>query len=257
MRIASLTCSNTEIVCALGLGDQLVAVDDHSDHPASVVEKLPRLGPDLSIDVAALESLNPDIVLASLTVPGHEKVVEEIAARGLPYVAPDPQSLSDIFRDIGDIAHRLAVPERGEALIGWMKKGLQRVNPSRPGKPVLIEWWPRPVYAPGQNSWVNEMLELAGAVNPWNEFPAHSFELTPEQANEKDPEAIVISWCGIDPSNYKPEKVLSRSGWQEISAIRHEKVFCISEAYLGRPGPRVVEGVRRLKRVVKSLSSRS
>ena len=122
MRIASLTCSNTEIVCALGLGDRLVAVDDYSDHPASIVESVLRLGPDLSIDVDALEKLNPDIVLASLTVPGHEKVVDAVAARGLPYIAPDPQSLSDIFRDIVDIAQLLDVSERGDALIGWMKK---------------------------------------------------------------------------------------------------------------------------------------
>lgn len=253
MRIASLTCSNTEIVCALGLGDQLVALDDYSDHPASIVDSVPRLGPDLSIDVNALEKLKPDLVLASLTVPGHEKVVEAVADRGLPYIAPDPQCLSDIFRDIADISRHLNVVRRGEALIDWMKKGLQKREIDHQKKPILIEWWPRPVYAPGQKSWVNEMLELAGAVNPWNEIPQHSFELSRDQAVEKDPEAIVISWCGIDPSHYQPDKVLSRSGWQEIAAIRHKRVFTIPEAYLGRPGPRVVEGVQRLRAVVESL----
>ncbi|MBT6783423.1 MAG: ABC transporter substrate-binding protein [Planctomycetes bacterium] len=78
MRIASLTCSNTEIVCALGLADQLVAIDDHSDHPESVCRRVERVGPDLTIDVEALAGTEPDIVLASLTVPGHEKVVEQL-----------------------------------------------------------------------------------------------------------------------------------------------------------------------------------
>lgn len=255
MRIASLTCSNTEIVCALGLGDQLMALDDHSDYPKAIVEKVPRLGPDLSIDVDVLEKLNPDIVLASLTVPGHEKVVEEIAARGMPYIAPDPQSLSDIFRDVIDIAQLLDVPERGEALVGWMKKGLQEKKTESDHPPILVEWWPRPVYVPGHRSWVNEMLELAGAVNPWHEYPAHSLEVSQQQAVEKDPAAVVISWCGIDPSRYQRSRVLSRPGWQQISAIRHQHVFCIPEAYLGRPGPRLVEGVRRLRAVVETLAS--
>ena len=80
MKIASLTCSNTEIVCALGRADWLVGVDNHSDHPADILSGLPRLGPDLGIDVEKLASLAPDLVLASLTVPGHEKVVEAVAA---------------------------------------------------------------------------------------------------------------------------------------------------------------------------------
>src|SRR5688572_467497 len=112
MRVVSLACSNTEIVCALGLGHTLVGVDDHSDHPPEVVEPLPRLGPDLSIDVDRVLALRPDVVLASLTLPGHERVVERIAAAGLPHVAPDPQSLADVYRDIRDIGALLGVPSR-------------------------------------------------------------------------------------------------------------------------------------------------
>lgn len=254
MRIASLTCSNTEIVCALGLGAQLVGIDDHSDHPVCVVKDLPRLGPDLSIDIDALEQLSPDIVLASLTVPGHEKVVAAISARGMKYIAPDPRSLSDIFRDVMDIAQLLGVPTRGEALVGWMKKGLSSCTAESRSLSVLVEWWPRPVYVPGERSWVNQMLELAGAVNPWHQELAHSLEVSAEEAIEKDPAAVVISWCGIDPDRYQPAKVLSREGWEQISAIRNQRVFCIPEAYLGRPGPRVVDGVRRLRSVVETVA---
>jgi iron complex transport system substrate-binding protein len=78
LRIVSLTCSNTEIVCGLGCAHMLVGVDDHSDHPAEVVASLPRVGPDLQIDVERVASLRPDLVLASLTVPGHEQVVASL-----------------------------------------------------------------------------------------------------------------------------------------------------------------------------------
>ncbi len=76
MRIVSLTCSNTEIVCALGCAEWLVGVDNHSDYPSEVVSKLPRVGPDLGVRIADVAALEPDWVLASLTVPGHEKVIE-------------------------------------------------------------------------------------------------------------------------------------------------------------------------------------
>src|SRR5262245_32085204 len=69
VRVVSLTCSNTEIVCALGLADCLVGVDNHSDYPVEVVTRLPRVGPDLDIDVERVAALEPDLVLASLTVP--------------------------------------------------------------------------------------------------------------------------------------------------------------------------------------------
>ena len=84
MRVVSHTCSNTEIVCALGCAEMLVGVDDHSDYPVEVVSKLPRIGPDLGVDVERVKRLEPDLVLTSLTVPGHEKVIEALSATRTP-----------------------------------------------------------------------------------------------------------------------------------------------------------------------------
>src|SRR5690554_6277861 len=98
MRIVSTVCSNTEIVCALGAADLLVGVDDHSDFPAEVVAKLPRVGPDLTVDPEKIRALEPDLVLASLTVPGHEKVIASVEAAGLPYRAFQPFTIEDVFR---------------------------------------------------------------------------------------------------------------------------------------------------------------
>lgn len=69
MRIVSLTCSNTEIVCALGCSEFLVGIDDHSDYPENIVPNIARVGPDLNVDINKIAALKPDLVLASLTVP--------------------------------------------------------------------------------------------------------------------------------------------------------------------------------------------
>lgn len=89
MRIVSLTASNTEIVWVLGCLDQLVGVDDHSDFPAEV-SCIPRVGPDLQVNLDKVETLKPDLVLSSLSVPGMERVVEGLERRGIPQVLLDP-----------------------------------------------------------------------------------------------------------------------------------------------------------------------
>src|SRR5690606_21283604 len=129
MRVVSLACSNTEIVHALGCAHRLVGVDDHSDFPEPTLAGLPRLGPDLAPDLDRVEALRPDLVLASLTVPGHERVVEALARRGLPFVAPEPISLEHVYRDVALIARLLGVPERGDAVIARMRAELDAPAP--------------------------------------------------------------------------------------------------------------------------------
>jgi iron complex transport system substrate-binding protein len=251
-RVVSLTCSNTEIVCALGLADRLVGVDEHSDFPVEVVKRLPRVGPDLGIDIDKVAALKPDLVLASLTVPGHERIVERLERAGLPFMAPEPVSVADVYRDIRAIAERLGVPERGERLVSEMKSVLERPQPTRPPVSILVEWWPKPVIVPGSDSWVTQLLDATGGHNPFADRAVKSTPISLEEARAAAPDAIVISWCGVRPEKYRPDIVYKRPGWQELQAVRARRVFCVPEAYLGRPGPRLVEGHRALERIVDS-----
>ena len=86
--------------------DHLIAVDDFSDWPESI-NRLPRLGPDLSIDMDKVESLKPDLVLASLSVPGMEKNIDELKKRKIPHIILNPQSLNDIADDLLLVGHRM------------------------------------------------------------------------------------------------------------------------------------------------------
>lgn len=250
MRVVSLTCSNTEIVCALGMADALVGVDDHSDFPADVVGRLPRVGPDLGVDPGAVAALKPDLVLASLTVPGHERVVEAISATGLSFVAPAPESLDDVYRDIRQIAGLLGVEARGEALVRSMQEVL--VPMPRARRPsVLVEWWPKPVIVPGRRSWVTDLIALAGGTNPLDE-PVTSRPVTDDEVVAMAPDAAVICWCGVPFHRYRVDVVTRRAGWQEVPALRRGQVHTIPEAWLGRPGPRLVDGYRALSAVIEA-----
>ena len=237
MRVVSLACSNTEIVYALGCADMLVGVDSHSDRPIEVVARLPKLGPDLEIDIEAVVALKPDLVLASLTVPGHEEVVAGLERAGLPYFAPEPIRLEDVYRDVMEIAHHLNVPERGESLVSEMRSALSDIQQPEVNAPkLLVQWWPKPVIAPGQLSWVNDLIHAAGGLNPLSHEEVKSRPLTDEEVAAMDPDAIVLSWCGVAPEKVRPDVVYKNPAWQEVNAVKRGHIYCVPEADLGRPG---------------------
>lgn len=257
MRVVALTCSNTEIVSALGLARLLVGVDDHSDFPAEVVAPLARVGPDLNIDVEQVAALAPDLVLASLTVPGHERVVARLERAGLPFLATAPRSLADVYGDIRRIANALAAPASGEALVRRMEEQLAPA-PTAPGyRPsILVQWWPKPVIAPGRLSWTHDLIERAGGRNPLGAEELESRPLSDAEVRELAPDAIVLSWCGIATDKVRADVVYANPAWQQLDALRHNRVFVVPEAGLGRPSPRLVEGFRALRAIVAALAAR-
>jgi iron complex transport system substrate-binding protein len=254
VRIVSHTCSNTEIVCALGAGRMLVGVDADSDFPPEVVGPLPQLGRDLELDVARVEALRPDLVLTSLTVPGHERIVEALKQAGLPVLVIDPIGLDGVTDSIVQVAEALGILKRGRALVAQMQADMPPVEPRGARPRVLVEWWPKPVIAPARLSWVNELLRLAGGVNPFEARDGKSAEVSDAEVQAAAPDAVVMSWCGVKEEKYRRDVVERRPGWADVPAVRHGRIFPITEAFLGRPGPRLVEGYRALARVVSSVS---
>ena len=250
MRIVSHTCSNTEIVCALGAAELLVGVDADSDHPAEVVAGLPKLGRDLSLDTAAVLALKPDLVLSSRTLPGHEPLVQALEAAGLRTLVCEPLRLADVYADIARIAEAIGRAEVGRQLVEHLREEL-KPRPLRGRRPrLLLEWWPKPVIAPTRDSWATELIELAGGENPWGQRPGKSSPLTEAEIFAAAPELVVMSWCGVKVENSRAELVRRRPGWQALPAVRNDQIHAISEEFLGRPGPRLLQGHQALCRLI-------
>jgi len=238
-----------------------VGVDDYSDYPVAALAGLPRVGPDLGIDVEAVAALEPDLVLASLTVPGHERVVEAVRDAGLPYIAPSPESLEDICDDILQIATRLEVLDRGRRLAEEFRQAVAPRERSGsagevPFRPMIaVQWWPKPPILPGAASWVDELIQRAGGRNPIGDEPVKSRPVPLEELAALNPDAIVLSWCGVDSTKIRPEVVADQPALREVAAMRSGRVVEISEALLGRPSPRLVEGYAALCDLVDDLLS--
>ena len=199
-------------------------------------------------------ALRPDVVLTSLTVPGHEKVVAALQAAGLATLVCDPQSLDDVYADIRRIAALLGVAGRGDAVVTGMQAAMPAVAAAGPRPRVLVEWWPKPVIAAAGQSWVDDLIRLAGGVNPWGGVAAKSLPLENAVAAAAAPDIVVMSWCGVKVEHYRADKVRDREGWAAVPAVRADRIHAVSEAFLGRPGPRLVEGYRRLRAAVAEFT---
>ena len=257
MRLVTLACSNTEIVCALGCAEWIVGCDDHSDYPPEVVAGIPRVGPDLTPAMERIAALEPDLVLASLTVPGHEKVIAQLEASGLPFLAFEPTRIDHVYQDIQDIAQALGVAERGERLVADLRNRLETPPPTLPGPPprVAVQWWPKPVILPGRESWVHELLERAGAENPLGGESVKSRPVSDEELRELAPDVIVLAWCGVKVEKYRPDVVYRNPLWQDVPAVANRRVIPIAETFLGRPSPLLARGLEELRRVVGEAKS--
>ena len=252
-RIVSIAPSNTEILHALGLGRRIVGVDSWSDYPPRVL-RLPRLGSDLRVDVARVAELRPDLVVASLHVPGMEDNLPAFEAAGLAYLALGGRGLDGVWQDMRVLGRYLGRAERAEALIARTQARMARVaerwQARRPRPRVHWEWSAQPVVA-GRRSWISEMLALCGADNVYADLNVESARVSAEEAIRRRPEVIVACWCGARklPSR---ERLLGRPGWDETPAVRSGRVFVLKEDLFGRPGPRLAEGVEQLAALLET-----
>lgn len=241
-RIVSMLPSNTETLCALGVCDRLVGVDNYSDFPQQVT-RLPKLGGLYDPNVEAIVALKPDLVVVSK----YGKLAESLAEAGVTVLAVNPETYDDVFRKtftLGQVVNREA---QAKALILNMQRDIARVeiltrNAVR--KPTTyLEIDPTP-YSVGPNSFIGVLLTKAGARNiipaSMGDFP----KVDPEFIVKANPQLML----GLDLKAAR-----SRPGWQSIQAVKSGRVLEIPRelnTMLGRPGPRLPQALRGLARLI-------
>ena len=253
MRLISICPSNTELLAYLGLTELLVGLDDFSDWPASV-QHLPRLGPDLSIDIDAIESLKPDLVLASLSVPGMEKNVKELIARGIPHIVLNPQSLSDIAADLVTVGKACGMPEQGEfiasefvSFVSDMKLRAESV-PSRPE--LYFEWWPKPIFTPGKINWLTEISEISGGLNAFRDVELASVQTDWDDVVRRNPDYFFLAWVGVQQSKVNTKVIEKRPGFDQLTTEQKQHLYIMEEELYCRPSPRLLEGALKLANIL-------
>ena len=287
MRIVSLLPSATEIVFALGLGDELVGVSHACDYPEAVrgrpvVSRSVRSKSHLSgaeidaivqqaraagnpmyiIDGDLLRRLRPDLILTQelceVCAVGAGSVFET-AARHLDY-APEilsirPAGLDDIYDNIGRIGAAAGAPERAAGLVAELRAragyvaGRAAADGHRP-RVFCIDWL-EPLRNTGQ--WTPELVELAGGHEGLAEKWGKSREVGWDEVIAYQPDYVMVMPCAFDMERAIAEtaQLAERAEWQALDAARQGRVYVFDGQIPSRHGPRVIDVLEGLAEAIR------
>jgi len=273
MRIVSLLPAATEIVCALGLRDSLVGRSHECDFPEDVaalppltrshidstlsgreideqVRRAVREGrPLYELDEERLSALAPDVVVTQAACEvcaigeGQVGDAQRRCAPRATLVSLHPTRLDEVLDDARTVARACGVAEAGETLVSGLRARLARVRRAgamdRP-RVALIEWLDPPMLA---GHWVPDMIEAAGGA-PLGPLPGARFaSVTWEDVARLRPDALVVAPCGFDLER----TIEAARPWSDrLDAIAPRVLLLDGNAYVNRPGPRVVDAVEQI-----------
>ncbi len=295
MRIVSLLPSATEILFAIGAGNDVVGVTHECDYPSEAL-RLPKVtsssGPDLddpgqidrhvraaihagsslyALDGALLERLAPDLIVTQELCPVCA-VSYEIVARAATRLRSDPRiislepsSVQDVLANIellGDITDRF---EGAQQLVRELQLRVLRLRSSfdcgaarraqdDKTTTLVLEWTDPPMSA---GHWIPELVELSGGRPILAHPGANSQRLEWDAIAAADPHAVIVAPCGFDIE--KTERAIAAldgvEQWRSLAARRSGRVLAVDgNAYLSRPGPRLVEAAEIIARWYTTLA---
>ena len=238
-RIACLQPSATVILEAMGELDRVVACTRYCADVVAGVADGSRviLADSWTADTAEIVAAQPDLVIAA--VPYQEKAVSGILRAGARFLGLAPRTLADVYLDIAVIAGVVGATERGETVIVAMQQHIAEVRQRTSHLPrlrVFCEEWGKPIIA--SQSWVAELVDAAGG----DFVGSPGLQISAEEIRRLDPEVIITAWCGAG-DRVPLEKIVADRAWQQTSAARSGRVFCIRDEFLNTPAPTLLRGL--------------
>ncbi len=237
-RIVSLAPSVTESFFALGLDQEIVGINDSDDYPPAKVRDRPRVGGAI-ISLERVLALRPDLVVGMPSLQ-HDQLAR-LRALGLPVLAVDAASLAetvDLIRLLGRVTGRR---QQGEDLAASMLRRAGAVRPTARRR-VYIEVWREPVLAAGGSTLVGDLVSRSGGINIFGDRRGY-VPVALEEVVAKDPQVVLLLYPGL-------EGLRGRPGWSGLAAVRAGRVYGLPTSLVARPGPRIVEGLEIVARLV-------
>jgi iron complex transport system substrate-binding protein len=236
----------TENIFALGAAQDLVGVTTFCDYPEEA-KKIYKIGDFSNPSLERIVGLKPDLVIVNL--PEQTRIKKELEKLDINIFISSPQTLDDIYNEIIAIGRIVKKQQAADSLVNYMKMHISRVDkPVRPAvegsskKRVYIELSPRPLVTIGAPSFLNELLEMAGAENIFADLGKDYPVVPQEEVIKRNPDVIIV---------LHPEDIRDRLGWRTITAISNNEVYTtLNQDHLMRPGPRLIIGFEQLKRIM-------
>jgi iron complex transport system substrate-binding protein len=285
LKIVSLLPSATEIVCALGLEENLVGITHECDFPKSVSGKpaltasrishetmtsseidhavrsqLDGHGSIYDLDENKLKELNPDLIITQELCDVCAVSYKTVQKAAKMYVADaqvvslEPNTIEDIFENVKTIGTLTGTKEKAETVVAGLQNRLDKIREQtetiekRP-RVFMLEWI-EPPFAPGH--WTPEQVEIAGGACLLGTAGEKSVTTTFEEIAASKPEILVLIPCGYyaeDVLRQLPNTIFPES-FAELPAFQTGEIWTLdASSYFSRPAPRVVDGVEILAKI--------
>lgn len=247
-RIVALTPSDCEILYAIGAGEALVGRGEYCDYPKEVLD-VPEVQSGANTNLEQIIALEPQVVLMG-TMGQTKEQVEALEKAGIKVVASQATDIEGVYNSVDIIGKLMNREEEAQNVISSMKETFEEVSKGAEdikGKTVYFEVSPLEygLWTAGSGTFMNEIAEIIGLENCFAEINDWG-EISEEQVLERNPDYIVTiaMYSGEGPTPV--EEIISRTGWENVTAVKNRAILNLQNDELSRPVPRLAEGARIL-----------
>jgi iron complex transport system substrate-binding protein len=252
-KIISIGPSNTELLVALGVGGKIIATDEWSGGVGGLNAGIPLLPSITEIDGEFIIDLQPDIIIVTgMSKVGGNNPLQVVEDTGIcVIVIPSSTSIDEIKEDIRFIAAVAGAVSTGNTIVSNMEKEIADIKKIGDAitdkKSVYFEISPAPwMYSFGNNTFLNEMIEIIGAVNIFADQDGW-MSVADEQLLDANPDVILTTTNWMDDAI---GEIKGRPGWDAITAVQNNAVYYIDQDASNRPNHNIVKALKEMAKAV-------
>jgi iron complex transport system substrate-binding protein len=251
--IVSMAPSNTEILFAVGAGEQVIGRDEFSDYPEQA-GNLPSIGGGFGdYNLEAIVDLEPDLVLAAqINTAEQVKSLEDLGVT--VYYLSNPTTLDEMYENLFIVAELTGHSPETEELVADLRRRVSNIESLvETAEGQLLAFYeldatdPSAPWTAGSGTFIDTLITMAGGANIASELEGQYLQLSIEELLVRDPEVILL---GDAAYGITPESLIERTGWSNISAVANDKIYTFDDNLVSRPGPRLVDGLEELARLL-------
>lgn len=246
-RVVAMEAADAEILCALGAGDMLVGRGAYCDYPESILT-LPVVNSGAETNVEEIIALAPQVVIMSAMAQTPEQV-EALEAAGIQVVLTYAQNIDGVYEAIRLIGQVVGKAAEAEELVTGMQSAFAEIaaKAENTGKTVYFEVSPLQwgLWTAGANTFMDELAALCGLTNAFADVDGWA-EISEEQVLARDPDYIVTITMYFGEGPTPVEEIMTRSGWENLKAVRSGAILNADSNMISRPGPRLADAAREL-----------
>ena len=252
-RIVSLAPGNTEIVYALGLEEKLIGVTEFCNYPEAAKDK-PQVGGFSTVDIEKVVETQPDLILAASI--HKEEVIPRLEGLGLTVLALAPKTLDEVLDAITLVGRCASEQEETAQLANGLRERIKTItdkteNLTQADRPnVFYIVWHDPLMTVGPDTRIHQLIELAGGANIAQDLGEEYPTMSLEAVIMADPQIIIAGGGMGEGANLPYEFVLTEKRFSGVEARINNRIYEIDTDLVGRPGPRIVDGLEQLARMI-------